>query len=353
MPESNYAASEEQVSDFVTRPDAPDPEAYIDPDDANDDADSAFGGSVGSDEYTASLTSSVLDYKYENGRRYHAYHAGEYIIPNDELEQERMDLHHHIHRLVLSGALFRAPIKSDPNRVLDIGTGTGIWAIDFADEFPSAVVIGTDLSPIQPSWVPPNCIFEIDDCESDWPDEWARQPFDFIHARSLAGSIRDHSRLLSQAFDNLAPGGWMEMQDFEVWIHTDDDTIQKAKWIRQWQEQLEEASIKFGKRMNVASEYKGWMIKAGFEDVTDDIYKCPLSPWPRDPKMKELGRTEQVAMLDSVESYTLALFTRVLGWSNAETQVLIAGVRKEILDLSIHIYGKIHFAYGRKPLSAA
>jgi hypothetical protein len=33
--------------------------------------------------------------------------------------------------------------------VLDIGTGTGAWAIDFADEYPKAEVIGTDLSPIQ------------------------------------------------------------------------------------------------------------------------------------------------------------------------------------------------------------
>jgi hypothetical protein len=27
---------------------------------------------------------------------------------------------------------------------------------DFADEYPNAEVIGTDISPIQPSWVPPN-----------------------------------------------------------------------------------------------------------------------------------------------------------------------------------------------------
>lgn len=33
--------------------------------------------------------------------------------------------------------------------VIDIGTGTGIWAIDFADEHPESEVIGTDLSPIQ------------------------------------------------------------------------------------------------------------------------------------------------------------------------------------------------------------
>ena len=27
---------------------------------------------------------------------------------------------------------------------------------DFADEYPNTEVIGTDISPIQPTWVPPN-----------------------------------------------------------------------------------------------------------------------------------------------------------------------------------------------------
>lgn len=44
-----------------------------------------------------------------------------------------MDLLHHIYRLMLGGELYTAPIGSDPQRVLDIGTGTGIWAIQFAE----------------------------------------------------------------------------------------------------------------------------------------------------------------------------------------------------------------------------
>lgn len=48
------------------------------------------------------------------------------------------------------------------------GTGTGIWAIDMADTYPAAQVIGTDLSPVQPIFVPPNCRFEVDDFELDW-----------------------------------------------------------------------------------------------------------------------------------------------------------------------------------------
>lgn len=34
---------------------------------------------------------------------------------------------------------------------------------EMADAYPSASVVGTDLSPIQPMFVPPNCAFEIED----------------------------------------------------------------------------------------------------------------------------------------------------------------------------------------------
>jgi len=138
--------------------------------------------------YKSSISSSIRNYIYENGRRYHAYREGEYLLPNDEQEQDRMDLLHHVFLLVLGGRLHRAPIPKHPQRVLDLGTGTGIWAIDFADQYPSAQVIGNDLSPIQPVWTPPNCAFEIDDFEAEWP---FGIPFDYIHGRELAGSVRD------------------------------------------------------------------------------------------------------------------------------------------------------------------
>jgi hypothetical protein len=41
---------------------------------------------------------------------------------------DRMDLHHEIFRLLLNEKLHLAPLVA-PQKVLDIGTGTGIWAI--------------------------------------------------------------------------------------------------------------------------------------------------------------------------------------------------------------------------------
>lgn len=97
----------------------------------SDYVDSTFGSD--SSQRSASIASSVFNYKYQNGRRYHAFREGEYVLPNDETEQDRLDLLHHIWRLTIGGSLFRAPISA-PKRVLDFGTGTGIWAIDFGGE---------------------------------------------------------------------------------------------------------------------------------------------------------------------------------------------------------------------------
>ena len=91
----------------------------------NTDADFFDEGS-----YTTSIVSSITDYKYEHGRRYHAYQEGRYLLPNDEVEQNRMDLQYHAVRLVFGDKLFFAPLEKDMKRVLDVGTGTGIWVED-------------------------------------------------------------------------------------------------------------------------------------------------------------------------------------------------------------------------------
>ena len=101
--------------------------------------------------------------------------------------------------LLNEGKLTRAPISDELQRILDIGTGTGAWAIAAGDEFPSAEVIGVDVGAAAlPTVVPPNVRFEVADLEDEWT---FNQPFDFIYCRYMAGAIKDWPQLVRRTYE--------------------------------------------------------------------------------------------------------------------------------------------------------
>jgi hypothetical protein len=53
-------------------------------------------------------------------------------------------------------------------------------------------------SPIQPTWLPPNCHFEVDDAEKEWT--FPPNHFDFIHVRNVAQGIQNWDKLMEQVY---------------------------------------------------------------------------------------------------------------------------------------------------------
>src|SRR5215469_15664977 len=291
-----------------------------------DELDSAYDGEslVGDD--TNTLASYITDHRYENGRRYHAYRdeACAYWGPNDEHAAEIVNLAHYMYLITLDNQLHLAPIV-EPHRILDVGTGTGIWAIGIADKFPSAAVLGTDLSPIQPDMVPPNCEFEIDDMTLEWT--FPVDHFDFIHVREMFGSIPDWDYFLKQAYRHTIPGGWVEIVEHSVEPISDDQTIGPDHFLTFWGKVVIEMGEKSGKTFHIWKEAKQRMECAGFVDVVEVEYKWPINGWPCDPKLKELGKWNQLRMHDGVESFMLRLLTTVGGWTYERAQLHLAEMR--------------------------
>ncbi|KAJ0143076.1 hypothetical protein HZ326_14123 [Fusarium oxysporum f. sp. albedinis] len=299
-------------------------------------------------ESLESLRSSVLRFQEENGRTYHAMSSGKYNFPNDASESDRLDLQHNLWLLTLQGELGLSPkIKEPAKRVMDVGTGTGIWAIEYADLHPEAQVVGVDLSPIQPSLVPPNCVFEIDDLEKEWT--WS-EPFDFIFCRVMTGSFADMEKFVQNAYDNLEPGGYLEMQDLTYPIACDDGTLPPDCEVLRSGLLSIEASAKAGRAINLAPKYKTFLEKAGFVDVVEKRFRWPINEWPKDKHYKELGKWSYSNINNGLEGLLLGLFTRFLGWSADEVRVFCSAMRKQLRDRSIHAYIPVYVVYGRKPL---
>ncbi|KZL79640.1 methyltransferase domain-containing protein, partial [Colletotrichum incanum] len=323
-----------------------DPELAVANDD--DDGDSAIdSASIASS--TTSLSESVFDYRRLHGRTYQATKTTEYWAPNDDQQNEGLDIIHNALLMIFDDKLFLAPIEDNPQRVLDVGTGTGIWAIDFADQYPNAEVIGTDISPIQPGWVPANLRFVIDDCLLEWM--WPENHFDFVHLRQLYGSIPNWVELYKKAYYHIKPGGWVQNLEVNAGVDSDHVDYPPDHTFQEWNRVFDQGGRKTGRSFTVAQGHtmRDNMKEAGFVDVVEKKFKLPIHGWPKDPRLQQAGLLIQLALEESIEGFGTFLLTQVLGWSQPEVMVLTAQMRKEIRKKANYGYCETTVVYGRKP----
>ncbi|KAL1997703.1 hypothetical protein VTN02DRAFT_1001 [Thermoascus thermophilus] len=255
---------------------------------------------------------------------------------------------HHMFFKVLSDRLFVSPINPDGMRILDIGTGTGIWPIQMGDLYPSAaLIIGNDLSPIQPQWLPSNVKFLVDDVEQEWHEP---EPYDFIHCRYMAGSIKDWPKLVRQCYQNLRPGGWAEFCETNTTLYSEDNTLQPGHKVVEFYNLLEQACQKNGRTTNPGPSLKGWIEDAGFENIEQQTFKMPLGPWPKDPRLKEIGAFLAIDYIEGIEAFTNVPFKEMLGWSEEEVIVFNAKFRAEVKRKDVHAMHDYIVVTAQKPV---
>jgi ubiquinone/menaquinone biosynthesis C-methylase UbiE len=166
-----------------------------------------------------------------------------YVLPNNLNECKRLDLQHFIFREFFKRQYF-APIgqaqhvngasqgtwtdsiiermvhrdataaAAVPKRILDVGCGTGQWAIDIAKLFPTTSVVGLDIvTPARPfptplplnfAFLKANVLRGLMTLEDN--------SFDFVHMRCLGLGIPGHKwqYVINELARVTAPGGWIE-----------------------------------------------------------------------------------------------------------------------------------------------
>lgn len=195
-----------------------------------------------------------------------------YVLPNDMDEVNRLDFQHYMMRYGLRGN-FAAPIGS-PESILDVGSGTGRWAIEMAELFPQAQVVGVDVaSPAEDAATQqartPRYSFVAGNVLEGLPFEDAA--FSYVHQRYMIGAIpRDAwPRVLGELVRVTRPGGWVEV----VEAGTSEGGGQALHTVDEW---VAAVLARRNLDIHLATNLEQFLKDAGLRNVTVHHVKLPL-----------------------------------------------------------------------------
>lgn len=147
-----------------------------------------------------------------------------------------------------------------------------------------------------------------------------------------------HTAADAKPDSHLNPGGYLELNDADVYPLSDDGTLKPDSALSRCMCMMAEASEILGRPFVDVQGLKDVMVDVGFEDVHVHRFKWPTNPWARHSKYKELGFWCEENFAGNWEGIIMAPFTRGLKWTREETMVFAMEVRKELKDRSIHAY---------------
>ncbi|KAK8014928.1 methyltransferase domain-containing protein [Apiospora arundinis] len=258
----------------------------------------------------------------------------------------RLVIQHELSIEVHAGRLYLAPV-SNPRRVLDVGTGSGEWALDFARSNPASSVLGVDLVPVKTAPSESNCSFCVGDVEGDW--QFSPGNFDYIYARSLARKFSNTRQYLDSVYANLTPGGFAEFQEWITELRCPNGSLEGTAMHR-WNRGMLQAFKQIGQELDFINGYPAKLADAGFVNITERRYPVPVTCWAPGKRLQRIGSLMRQNTGVILDLYSETVFVGVLGWTKEELQTLIRDVRNDLLNNNIHCYAVLMTVYCQRPM---
>lgn len=253
-----------------------------------------------------------------------------YLLPKDALEDERLRFQHYaLHHAF--GNHYLAPLSPDTRTILDVGSGTGIWAMDMAQQFPRAHILGVDITLTSlPQTLPSTCLFVQADILQGLP--FPAHQFDFTHQRLLVGAIPAPRwpEVVRELVRVTHPQGWIELLEVGVTVQNAGPATERLlAWVQ-------ETSRVFGIEFAIVEQPGKLLKQAGCQSVEEQAIPVPLGSWA--------GRNGEMLKLDALRVFQALRPRSTISPEQLEAMLNAASAEWE----HNHASYLFHVAYGRR-----
>ena len=225
--------------------------------------------------------------------------------------------------------------------MLDVGAGPGDWAIAVAELLPNAEIVATDIWPFEPTDIPQNLYYQIDDARAEWN---YTEPFDLIHMRGLAGAFPNWQFIYTQAYNHTTDDGIIEIADWTPIRYNRDEP---DSYLHIYNAACQSAAERAGISLDLEHLQKEQVEQTGFRIIRTAVIEVPIGPWHPDPRKTSLGRMALVAAMEGLEAQSLRLLTKYLSWSVEDVRDLCEKVKAE-MSPELQPTLSCHFVVARK-----